>query len=525
MSGRQSTFDVVGPFGSPDGSRAELDDMLVDFVEFDGDPGFGGLATRADDSKVRVIAGKLGSGKTVYMRRLQDYQAHQESVYAHLPEHDPPKTEVIVTACQWFSGQVLVEKWMQIWDRAIIRSLVSHLLLHRELRHHVTEEHRDEIERDYGRLLGEVRRPRDIYAELSNIVHERHTAHQLSSYLDDPLWEDLKDLLGEVLAHTKPVYFYLDAVDEEFGHAPMYWLRCQEGLFYQVMRLLRDPRLGGRLHVVVSIRDIVMSAVHRSEHAPRYQNEPHIRLLSWDSEALLHLLRQKLERLPRSSLMRHPSNGTTVRDWLGVTSLTDEWGAKERVEDHLIRHTRMIPRDVISLGNALAREILRQRKAGRDRLPDIVLRDVVARCAKQFGDSQLAQCANQISSDLMPATAGRYDFTGVYTGDQAYIGGIIEQMRSLIRLMKVDQFPRSDLDGLREIANPYFESATDIASVLWQNGLLGYVDERGTRRFYSLGDIEEFALPPEVDMYVIHPSLARSVGLASVRSASGAATP
>ncbi len=133
MSGRQSTFDVVGPFGSPDGSRAELDDMLVDFVEFDGDPGFGGLATRADDSKVRVIAGKLGSGKTVYMRRLQDYQAHQDSVYAHLPEHDPPKTEVVVTACQWFTGQVLVEKWMQIWERAIIRSLASHLLLHREL--------------------------------------------------------------------------------------------------------------------------------------------------------------------------------------------------------------------------------------------------------------------------------------------------------------------------------------------------------------------------------------------------------
>ena len=157
MSGRQSTFDVVGPFGSPDGSRAELDDMLVDFVEFDGDPGFGGLATRADDSKVRVIAGKLGSGKTVYMRRLQDYQSHQESVYAHLPEHDPPKTEVIVTACQWFTGQVLVEKWMQIWDRAIIRSLVSHLLLHRELRHQVTEEHRDEIERDYG-----SRRPRSF---------------------------------------------------------------------------------------------------------------------------------------------------------------------------------------------------------------------------------------------------------------------------------------------------------------------------------------------------------------------------
>jgi hypothetical protein len=31
----------------------------------------------------------------------------------------------------------------------------------------------------------------------------------------------------------------------------MYWLKCQEGLFYQVMRLLRDHKLGGRLHIVV----------------------------------------------------------------------------------------------------------------------------------------------------------------------------------------------------------------------------------------------------------------------------------
>ena len=64
----------------------------------------------------------------------------------------------------------------------------------------------------------------------------------------------------------------------------MYWLKCQEGLFYQVMRMLRDHKLGGRLHVVICIRDIVMSSVYRSEHAPRYYNEPHIRVLNWDRD-------------------------------------------------------------------------------------------------------------------------------------------------------------------------------------------------------------------------------------------------
>jgi hypothetical protein len=79
------------------------------------------------------------------------------------------------------------------------------------------------------RLLDDFRRPRSIYSQVRDIINQRHTAHQLSAYLDDPLWDDLEDLLGDVVGQCKPIYFYLDALDEEFSHAPMYWLKCQEG--------------------------------------------------------------------------------------------------------------------------------------------------------------------------------------------------------------------------------------------------------------------------------------------------------
>lgn len=515
MSGKRYAPEV-GPFGNPDGSRADLDEVLGEFVDFGGDPAYGALATRADDSKVRVIAGKLGAGKTVYMRRLQDFQAHKDSVYADMPQQSLPKTEVIVKACQWFSGQVLVEKWMQIWERAIVRSLASHVLLHPELRQQVPAEQRTEIVENYRRLLDSFRRPRSVYSQVRDLINEQHTAHQLSVYLDDPLWDDLEDTLGEVIARCKPIYFYLDAVDEEFGHAPMYWLKCQEGLFYQVMRLLRDHRFGGRLHVVVAIRDIVMSSVYRSEHAPRYYNEPHIRVLNWDRTALLYLLSDKLCRLPPAFLMREPANGSTVRDWLGLSTVTNEMGSRERIEDYLIRHTRLIPRDVVSLGNELAEEVFRQKRVGRDRLPEAVLKEVVARCGKRFGDSQLAQCANQVSSDLMPHNAALHSYSELYTSTQTYTRGIVEEMRSILRLIGAARFPRADLEGLREIANPHFEDATDVASVLWLNGLLGYVDTDGRDRFYSLGDIEDFHLPPDVDTYVIHPCLVSSIGLTAM---------
>jgi hypothetical protein len=513
MGSRRRRLDPVGPFGNPDGSRADIEDVLSEFVDFGGDPAYGHLATRANDSKVRVIVGKLGAGKTVYLRRLQNYQSHQDSVYADVPQQSLPKTEVVVKACQWFSDRVLVEKWMQIWERAIMRSLASHVLRRPELRQQLRDDQADEIERSYGRLLEDFRRPRSIYSEVRDIINQRHTAHQLSAYLDDPLWDDLEDLLSEALGQCKPIYFYLDALDEEFSHAPMYWLKCQEGLFYQVMRLLRDHRLGGRLHVVICIRDIVMSSVYRSEHAPRYYNEPHIRVLTWDRSSLLYLLQQKLQRLPPALLMRRPASGPpTIRDWLGVNGDWPEPDGDGTIEDYLLSHTRLIPRDIISLGNELNEEILRQKQAGHEGLSPAVLDGVVQRCAKRFGDSQLAQCANQISSDLMPANAALYDYSELFTSTQAYISGVQEDVRSFVRMIGVDQFPRMDLEALQEVADLHFEKSTNLASVLWQNGLLGYIDEAGRRRFYSMGDVEQFHFPPDVDTYVLHPCLVHTVG-------------
>jgi hypothetical protein len=513
MPSRRRRLDPVGPFGNPDGSRADLEDVISEFVDFGGDPAFGHLATRANDSMVRVIVGKLGAGKTVYLRRLQDFQAHQDSVYADAPQQSLPKTEVVVKACQWFSDRVLVEKWMQIWERAIMRSLASHLLCRPELRQQLRDEQADEIEHSYARLLDDFRRPRSIYSQVRDIINQQQTAHQLSTYLDDPLWDDLEDLLGDVVGQCKPIYFYLDALDEEFSHAPMYWLKCQEGLFYQVMRLLRDHKLGGRLHIVVCIRDIVMSSVYRSEHAPRYYNEPHIRVLTWDRNSLLYLLQRKLQRLPPSLLMRRAASGPpTIGDWLG---LNGEWlgpDGEGSIEDYLLSHTRLIPRDIISLGNDLNEEVLRQKQAGNEGLSAEALARVVQRCAKRFGDSQLAQCANQISSDLMPKNAALHDYSELFTSTQAYISGVQEDVRSFVRMIGVDRFSRADLGALQEMADLHFEKATDLASVLWQNGLLGYVDESGRRRFYSMGDIEQFHFPPEVGTYVLHPCLVHTVG-------------
>ena len=260
----------------------------------------------------------------------------------------------------------------------------------------------------------------------------------------------------------------------------MYWLKCQEGLFYQVMRLLRDHKLGGRLHIVICIRDIVMSSVYRSEHAPRYYNEPHIRVLTWDRSSLLYLLQRKLQRLPPSLLMRRAASGPpTIGTGSGINGDGRDRDDDGPIEDYLLRHTRLIPRDIISLGNDLNEEVLRQKQAGSGTCRRRRWGGWSQRCAKRFGDSQLAQCANQISSDLMPKNAALHDYSELFTSTQAYISGVQEDVRSFVRMIGVDRFSRADLGALQEMADLHFEKATDLASVLWQNGLLGYVDECG----------------------------------------------
>jgi hypothetical protein len=509
--------DPVGPFGNPDGSRAPIQDLLSNFVDFHGNPAFGALATPANDATTRVIVGRLGAGKTVYLRRLRNFQARQESVYADQPQQNLPSTEAIVKACQWFPERFLTEKWMQVWNRATLSALATHLLAHPDLKPYISHEQSESIRYDYGHLLGEFRRPRSVYAEVRTIINGQNTARQLTEYLEDTAWDDLEDVLAEVLRTCPPIFFYLDAVDEEFSHAPMYWLRCQKGLFYQVMRFLRDPRLGGRLHLVISIRDIVMSSVYRSEHAPRYHDEPHIRVLSWSRDSIEYLLVEKLRRLEPSYSMAPGSFAHPVEAWLGTPVVHNQArGVHERVTDYLLRHTRLIPRDVVSLGNAICAEILRQRAAGRSELPQADLRRVVSRSSRRFGDSQLAQASNQIAADTMPKDAARRGYSEVYTSTMEYVAGIDQEVRDIIREIGHDRFSRQQLELMRLRADKRFDSTTSFPSVLWQNGLLGYVEPGGAARFYSHADMDQFDLPTEADDYVFHPCVIDSVRIRGV---------
>jgi len=70
-------YDKQGPFGDPDGSRENFDR----FISFAEHQAWGGLATRRDDLKARVLVGAKGSGKTLYRRILENSAISSPSLY------------------------------------------------------------------------------------------------------------------------------------------------------------------------------------------------------------------------------------------------------------------------------------------------------------------------------------------------------------------------------------------------------------------------------------------------------------
>jgi hypothetical protein len=509
----------AAPFGNPDGARESLDVLLDHFVDFAGDEGFGALATRADDLRARVIVGRMGSGKTVYLRRLQASAVSEGSVYADASQSDLPSTEAIVRTCQFFDRRDQVEMWRHIWSRCITRTVAAHVLRRRELRDYLGADLRAELG-GYGHLIGGGRTAGTVYSHLSDMLAEYDTKHQLVRYLGHPDWSDLLHFVRDAVPSLPPIVFCVDGVDESFAYAPMYWLPCQEGLFHAVMQWFKDQRIGGRLHVMITIRDVVFSSVLRGEMASKYRGEPHVRVLDWDERSLRYLLRDKVNRLD-GRYLTDPSASDPVVAWLGHHVIRNiARGRTERILDYVLRHTRLIPRDLVEVGNALCGVVLRAKRADGRAPTQADIRSMVAASAAAFGNDQIQQCANQIRADLAPETAGCHGYAEIYVGRHGYIRDeIVDQLRNGLLLLGTDRFDAASLAAARDLLRQHFDDQTDFATVLWQNGLLGFVGRRNGAEgtfFYSMGGMTDLQPPLSEREYVLHPCLIDAVGIRSV---------
>jgi hypothetical protein len=505
------------PFGNPDGSRADLDDVLEGFVAFGERAVWGDLASRPDDLSARVIVGRKGSGKTVYLRRLHAHVAGDPALFSVAIHQRPPSTDSIVRLCQMLPAATLVTTWTDVWHKALLVSVASHLP-RAPLAACLPAGCAQALERDYARLLPKLT-PLSAYSQVTQIISQHGSPGALARYLADPRWDALEHTLAQALPGCPPLCFFYDAVDEEFERAPMYWLPCQQGLFYAVMNLLRDARFGGRLHLFISLRDLVLAAVLQSEHRGRYESEPHIRTLNWNRKAISYLLAAKLQRLGSEHLLLDDGQ-PSLRTWLGQDAILNKArGVHEPLDQYLLRHTLLLPRDVVVLGNDLCAAVARQRAGAPDAGSfDDTIRAVVSKRARKVGDEQLTVCANHISSNSIPAGAARLDYAHVYTADKAYVKGVVDDLKRLIASIGRERFGADELHAAQVLAAETLGEQSHVFNVLWQNGLLGYMEKRAdseSRVFYSEELMDYFTLPERRE-YVFHPCLIDAVGIRSI---------
>ena len=466
--------------------------------------------------------GRKGSGKTVYLRRLQAFASNQDDLYADVIQQGLPTTESIIKYCQFFEENVLTEKWMQLWHRAILRSIISHLMHAPRLKEKINHRNIERLIENYDSILREFGTALSVYSQVSEIIYDHHTRHSITQFLDNPLWSEVESYVADMIRDCPPICFYIDAVDEEFAHAPMYWSRCQKGLFYQTMRLLRDSKLGGRLHICICIRDIVLSLVYRSEHSTRYRKEPHIRILDWNRGAISYLLHEKIKMLDKKYFVGDIRDGKNITSWLGIREIHNEVrDINEPIEQYLLRHTRLLPRDIIILGNSLCDEIYKFKTFGDEHPIEDIIRNKVSEEAKSFGNEQLKICGNHIASNQTPSNAALQEYSEFYTANKEYIKGITEDLIKLIRHIGKDWFSSSELEGAREYAHELFGEDVHPFSVLWQNGLIWYLDSGATTKkekinFYSVTSMDDFRIPFDKANYIFHSCLIDSAGIKAI---------
>jgi hypothetical protein len=253
----------------------------------------------------------------------------------------------------------------------------------------------------------------------------------------------------------------------------------------------------------------------RSEHRSRFTSDCRIRLLNWHYESIETLLNAKLQRLDRQFFTGDSRGARTIRAWLGTETVRNtRRGITEPVLQYLLRHTRLLPRDVIILGNRLSAVVARSRHTEIDMEDE--LRRQVHETASVFGREQFRICANDIVSACMPRCCPGTPMPDAYGGNDDFTSTVAAELQELVRTIGVDRFTRDVLNQFSDGAAERFDC--DVFSLMWRNGLIGYVDGPPQNErfvFYDYDSLNSFELPIEAREYVFHPIVMDATGIPS----------
>lgn len=476
-------------FGDPDGARGPA--WGADFIPFERLACSNGTSAR----RASIVLGDKGTGKTLWLRQFYFELKNREP--SALPLSPPvlwgaPSTEEIVSFGVKFPPSMRSEAWTLAWDRAILQSFASHYAHDARLRKYSAPTLAS-APKDLAALIPS--RPRSPYAQLGEVIDQGLSASRIFEHLGDPIWEEFSRLLGEAARSAPQTFYILDALDDDFSHAPSHWLACQQGLFIAALRRRRDPIFSHKARLVVALRDLVLSSLASDHHSHRWFGDPDIHILEWTNADLESLATLKLRRAMGEGTAR-PGGGTTaaaLSAWLGIATSEgpQAWAT-------LSRYLNAAPRDLIMILNRVADH------RSRGAVGPTELLEAVRAPARLAGLGKLSLAAAEIEESESAQVLNR---RGSPSWSDYSRNQTLESLTNLLALTIGDM--SLDIDTLRSRSQRLF--GLNLADLLWRHRLLGLMDDVPDAdgfysvRFRSARDWDSKDLPRWSSGYALHP--------------------
>jgi hypothetical protein len=525
-------------FGPPDAASAELDlDKLAElYLNIDG-----ALDSSRDQAMPRVLFGRKGSGKSHYLRALNALKAGDPSVLAFGPSTSPPPNDWVIRLSIALGAQA-IPTWGELWRKAILASAAATLLYDIGGREHdagIRALHAERLEQAARAVLGASQvghTPMSPFTAADHILTRAKDLERFRALLARSQWQDLEEHLEPIVASSPSLYFFLDNLDAVEPFAPRPWAACQRGLLDAILALGEDSRFR-HIHVVVALRDTVVQPLFDSVHGAKYVHSPMLRRLAWNAEQSQEFLRRKVAALPVTN--DEPSPGARrTSDWLSRTTIANTVrGCEEDVEAYLLRHTLLLPRDVVEMGNSLCDALERAFKRGANSLSDDEVKAAVNRAARQIGKTGIYGAGIEVARRLMPSDAPLHGASESYglAGDEAarrheddMTGAISDHYTGLltdaVKKIRQDRFETDALARMESsirgsLAQP--NSVKEACGALWRLGMVGVIDgalESGEVTFYGRSEHDDTQLPRSARRLAFHPSMIDYLGEAHVRA-------
>ena len=530
-----------GFFGNVDASRVNL----ADFISINGVL----IEPHSNPSAMqdRIIVGRKGSGKTLYIRKLQD-EARGRDLLTY-GEVDYLYTDTIIHFLKRIREYVytidrtgdfdvfldrrktIISVWRNLWDKAISISVLSLALEHLRgrsrfettnpvlRRFNNLEQMEDFLINQYQDLFLLPNQAISPVSCLKSTYEHLESSRRLQKFLNHAKWPEFQSFLKGMVTECPPIAIYIDQLDDEFDHAPEAWLICQLGLYRSILQsAFSQSSYSGRVHVVAALRDAVYAAALRDEHASRQFQNSYIKTLDWSPKGIRSFFAEKLTRgLSKSPDAAQSELPALIERWLGYRTVVNGRGMAEDVATYILRHSRMLPRDIVMLGNAIGAEIHRRRSLSQV-FHEGSLRKCVSVVAEVIGNESIALCINEALSSMDGFAYYVRDLRGkaiqltdyrkyiedkvanffLLAGEEIVTTTTVQQALIASELATEEEF----IDG----AESYYR----FYNILWRHGLIAYREIQGLSkkwRFNWSGAVNANILPYRATEIGFHASV------------------